>query len=294
MEVLELKKLILDNKLPNNLILTGDEALLDIYLNQIYDRFTILKCNSVKDYLIKKANKFKVEKENSFYLVYEDDNFRTNSDLWVKELTNIILVYKKLDKKDKFYKAFEQNIVWFPALTDDQLKGLINNRVTLSENKIDWLINNCNHNYFKCLNEVNKLQVFDKKSHNDLFDLFKETNVFSQSYVFQPYAFVNAVSDRNKKEALKILLDLPKDEPIGQLSLCYANLRNQLLVQGGNQTAEQLGINPKVYYVLSKKRNYSIEELCRALLGISDLITKIKTGLIDQVVAINLFVMRYM
>ena len=57
MEVLELKKLILDNKLPNNLILTGDEALLDIYLNQIYGRFTILKCNSVKDYLIKKANK---------------------------------------------------------------------------------------------------------------------------------------------------------------------------------------------------------------------------------------------
>ena len=55
MEVLELKKLILDNKLANNLILTGDEALLDIYLNQIYSRFTILKCNSVKDYLIKKA-----------------------------------------------------------------------------------------------------------------------------------------------------------------------------------------------------------------------------------------------
>ena len=85
---------------------------------------------------------------------------------------------------------------------------------------------------------------------------------------------------------------ITKEDIIGQLSLIYNSIKNELIVRGSNnQTAEQLGINPKLYYVLSKKRYFSIEELCKILINIGDKLRDIKSGIIDSTDALYLIIL---
>lgn len=150
------------------------------------------------------------------------------------------------------------------------------------------------------MNEIDKLSLFPKEDHQKLFNVFKQSNTFCHHDDIDSFAFSNAISDRDKVKALELIFKLSKYDMLSQLSISYNTLRNQLLIQNHNTTsttleqkAAELNISKGMYYILSKKKNYTVEELCRALYNCSELINNIKLGLIDSEDAINLFVLRY-
>ena len=293
MEVMYFKKCILDKKLPSLSILTGDDALMSIYLEQLYNNFDIKKLNSINDYLCIYSSKFNFNK-NQIYIIFNDETFEKDNKLWTNKLTNVIFVYDKLLKTSKFFKAFEPNIVYFDKINDTLLKGLIKNRVSIADENVDWIIKECNHNYFKCLNEVEKIAIFPKDQHQNLFYEFVKDELLCKKDNVEDFSFSNAISNRDKVSALELSskIKTPSDV-LGQLSLVYNNLRKQLLVQGGSSSAEQVGLDPKVYFILSKKKKYTVSELCKAMDFLIDCFNKIKLGLMDYQDALNLFIIKY-
>ena len=239
--------------------------------------------------------------EDTVYIIKEDEVFKNNATLWGIDLTNIIFIYSNLKKSDKFYKAFEPNIVLFDKLSNDMIKGLIKNRVKLSDEHIDWIMKECDYDYYKCLNEISKINIFEENEHEKLFIKFKQEEILCKKDSLQPFIFTDAIADRNKVLALELLSKINKYDILRELAGIYNKLRIQLMVMTHNSSskdmevrAKELGISKGMYYVLSKKRAYTVEELCRCLSALSDYINKIKLGMIDSVDAINLFILRYM
>lgn len=300
MEFLELKNKILKKELPDFFIFAGDSDLINIYLDKIKEFKEVKVLTSIKDYLNIKQSKINIIDNDYVYLIKEDEIFKENSSLWNNNYPNLIFIYTNLKKTDKFYKAFEKDIVYFNKLTQEDLKGAIKYKVTLPDEDIEWIIKECKGSYSLIMNEVDKLSLFPKEDHQKLFNIFKQSNIFCHHDDIDSFAFSNAISDRDKVKALELIFKLSKYDMLSQLSISYNTLRNQLLVQNHNTTsttleqkAAELNINKGMYYILSKKKNYTIEELCRALYNCSELINNIKLGLIDSEDAINLFVLRY-
>jgi hypothetical protein len=301
MEITYLKKCILDKQLPKGVILSGDEILLTMYLDKIKENFKIKKLDSINDLLNIRYSKLKLISEDTVYIINEDEVFKSNSNLWNIDLTNIVFIYSSLKKSEKFYKAFEPNIVMFDKLSNDMIKGLLKNRISLSDENIDWIMKECNYDYYKCLNEISKINIFDKELHNKLFIKFKQEGVLCKTDYNQAFAFADAICDRNKILALELLSKVNKYEILKEFTGIYNKLRLQLLVSTHNSSskdmeirAKELGISKGMYYVLTKKKAYSVEELCRCLVAISEYINKIKLGMLDSLDAINLFILRYM
>lgn len=298
MEIMELKKHILNKELPTGVILTGDEGLISIYLNEIYKTFTCKKVNNIQDVLLERSSKVNFQDSNLVYIIFEDDTFKKNSKLWNNSLKNIVFIYSSLTKTEAFSKAFEPNIIWM-KFPENVFKAMIKNKLNIKEEDVNWLIQEGKSNYFYCINEADKIGIFDKSLHQSLFNEFRKDKTICKKDTIEAFDFTNAVSERNKVKSLECLSKISKYDILRQLSAIYSNLRTQLLVINHKSSssdietkAKEIGISKGAYYHISKNAKYSLEELCNNLLLISDYINKIKLGLLDPVDAIYLFVLR--
>ena len=137
MEFLELKNKILKKELPDFFIFAGDSDLINIYLDKIKEFKEVKVLTSIKDYLNIKQSKINIIDNDYVYLIKEDEIFKENSSLWNNNYPNLIFIYTNLKKTDKFYKAFEKDIVYFNKLTQEDLKGAIKYKVTLPDEDIE-------------------------------------------------------------------------------------------------------------------------------------------------------------
>ena len=72
----------------------------------------------------------------------------------------IIFKYNNLDKRNKFYKYFENNIVEFNTLSDEVLVKYIQKELsTLNEENCKKLIDICGSNYNQILLELDKIKM---------------------------------------------------------------------------------------------------------------------------------------
>lgn len=76
----------------------------------------------------------------------------------------IIFKYNNLDKRNKFYKQFENNIVEFNKLSDEVLTKYIQRELNVGTNLTDInckkLIDICGSNYNQILLELDKLKHY--------------------------------------------------------------------------------------------------------------------------------------
>lgn len=298
MEIMDFKNYILNKEIPTGIILTGDEGLISIYLEQLYKTFKCKKVNNIQDVLAERSIKINFQDPNLVYIIFEDDIFRKNSKLWNSDIKNIIFIYSSLNKTESFAKAFEPNIIRmnFP---ENVFKSLFKNKLNIKEDDINWLINEGKSNYFYCTNEADKISIFDKNLHQSLFNEFKKNKIICKKDNIEAFDFTNAINERNKIKALECISKISKYDILKQFSAVYSNLRTALLVLNhvSNSSnievkAKELGISKGAYYYISKNCKYTIQELCNDLLLISDYINKIKLGLLDPSDAIYLFILR--
>lgn len=292
MEILDLKKKILNKTLPNITILTGNEVLLTIYVQKLYEQFTVLKLKSIEEYFSINSSKFNVNKDR-VYLIEEDEIFKNKPAYWKIDFKNVVFIYKNLTKSSTLYKAFESNIVVFKEIDSATLKALLQSKLNIDEDSIKYLLDKCNLDYFKCVNEADKIAIFDSKEHQKLFNLFKAQNIMANQDAPNPFEFTNAVCNRQKALCISLINKIKKENIILELSSIYNALKLRLLIKYKAQTYKELGISEKQYSFINNNQKFTSEELLKALLFLSDALNKIKYGLLTNIDALNLFVLRY-
>ena len=299
MQLWELKKKVIDKALPNLIIFTGVEtALIEIYINKIEEVYNskFVEKDSVKEFLQSSSTRSLVEENNLLSIIKNDKAILTAEDTWDRLLqTNKIclMLYDTIDKRSKFYKKFEDNITVFDRIEPIILKSKIQEKAKITDQQCDWLINATNQDYSRIMNEIDKVAIFNDANPQNRMQRFIKDGAIHSDLPDCAFDFANAVIARNKVESLRLneILKLKKESNIKLLALLYSNFRNQVSYQmGTNVTTENSGLTKYQIFLCSKQQGrYSNKELLNALKTIKEIDTKIKQGLIEEQISLDLF-----
>lgn len=308
MQIWELKSKIESNDIPNLLILTGDErALMQIYVNQIESVMGRKKIcvPSVMDAYNESLTRSLIDTGTKLLFVADDSKFKTEESekIWDKLKSikaKLIVTYSgTLDKRSKFYKQFEDNIVYFDKMKEDMLVNVLSATLPIKSDYLKWLAQSCNNDYGRCLLELDKVSVFnlsDKEEMNKMFLSFAKSGVFHSDIPDCVFDFTNAVMKRDVRETFLILDDLKRrgDNPIQVLGLLYNNFRNLLSVQMATQlTSASIGLEERQINAIKwNKGKYTDYELMDAVQLIAELDRSIKIGTITDALALDYFIVR--
>ena len=166
MNIQELQKQIIDKQLNNLYVFLGEEiAIQKIYINKIAE-IKNLEIQYIEEYKqihnsLNVNNLFDIKK---LYVILDDLDILKQENVWSEINANgniIIFKYNNLDKRNKFYKQFENNIVEFNKLSDEILIKYIRKKLPLSESNCKRLIDICGSNYNQILLEIDKILQTD-------------------------------------------------------------------------------------------------------------------------------------
>ena len=121
----------------------------------------------------------------------------------------IIFKYNNLDKRNKFYKHFENNIVEFNKLSNEILTKYIKSSISLSNTNISKLIAICNFNYNQILLEIDKIKQYTANKHafskeNETFLLLEKQGAFHKEISDITFTFIEKVITRDIKQVYEL------------------------------------------------------------------------------------------
>ena len=189
--------------------------------------------------------------------------------------------------KDKSLDIFNPYIVEMPKLEDWQIKDYVYSRADgISTHKLDWLISICNNDIYRLENELDKIELFNIKERDLLFDVFVDNGMFSDLSNLVVFDLTNAILQKDIKKVNTILEEIKNFdcEPLGVNTILVNSFRNIINIQlTQNPTAEKLGMKGNQFYALKKSCGYYSKE---QLIKIYDIITsaeyKMKSGEISN------------
>ena len=315
MELVDLMKSISCNSIPHFLILYGEEQkIIDIYIQNIIqsvegNRVVVDNVSQA----IKDNGKKSLDKSIKVYVVTEDTAFLTKDESWetVRNSTHknyVILRYHALDKRSAFVKKNQQNIVEFSHLSDEVLQQYIYRDLPdLSDENVSKLISYCNNDYGRILMEIDKIWQAQSSrlsnfninlDSNDCFEELDKQGLFHKEIGDITFELTDAVLGGYTELAIKKLDEAKrKGEPAMMIaSILYNGFRNLLAYQGlgsNKQGAvERTGLSKGDIWRCSKNvGGYSIEEVKRNMLICQNIESWIKTGAVDEDIALEYLVL---
>lgn len=315
MELVDLMKSISCNSIPHFLILYGEEQkIIDIYIQNIVQsvngkRVVVDNVSQV----IKDNGKKSLDKSIKVYVVTEDTTFLTKDESWEtvrKSMRKnyIILRYHELDKRSAFVKKNQQNIVEFSHLSDEVLQQYIYRDLPdLSDENVSKLISYCNNDYGRILMEIDKIWQAQSSrlsnfninlDSNDCFEELDKHGLFHKEIGDITFELTDAVLGGYPEKAMQKLDEAKrKGEPAMMIaSILYNGFRNLLAYQGlgsNKQGAvERTGLSKGDIWRCSKNvGGYSIEEVKRNMLICQNIESGIKTGTVDEDIALEYLVL---
>lgn len=300
MNIQELQKQIIDKQLNNLYIFLGEEiAIQKIYINKIAE-IKNLEIQYIEEYkqihnILYVNDLFNTKK---LYVILDDLDILKQENVWSEINPNgniIIFKYNNLDKRNKFYKQFENNMVEFNKLSDEVLIKYIQKELPLSNQSCKKLIDICNSSYNQILLEVDKLCNYcdePNKSADTFFKELEEKGAFHKEISDITFTFIEKVITRDIKQVYELQKQLKQigESNIKLLSLLYNNFKIILLIQSckSNDICKTTGLQSnQVYFNKNKTGYYSIGELVNAIRIIQKTEEGIKTGKIDEVNSID-------
>lgn len=297
MLISELKNNIVQSKIDNFYIFTGpEEGIMDIYIKQISKKLglTIKWADSIEE-ISKQLNLKSLVKVKYLYLVRQDKNFRTQENIWQflkdKIVGNyIIAIEPVIDKKTKFYKFFEDNIVTFEKLSTDMLYQYAKRKCPgLSSDNIEKLCEWCSNSYLRVMSELDKIQILSEKlsiSQDLALDVLDNENGIFKEYNFDAFQYTDLIMSRNADSCFKYLTKAKQlNQDVLILGCLMQAFRGLVLLKndgGGKGLCERTGLTPwQARCAIQIDSNFSIDECENNLLFLQDLDVKIKTGIID-------------
>lgn len=183
MNIVELKKDMKANNLAGLYIFTGEEIYIrNLYIEQIVDLGFIWKELPTVAELFKSVGTTKLIQKPTLYVIRDDMDFiKQDSTVWDKlvawvnnSVNKVILIYNNIDKRNKFFKTFEENTVKFEKLSETVLLKYVQKEADISrENALD-LIHRCNSNFNLCLLELNKVIMFSLSNNISIDEAYKK------------------------------------------------------------------------------------------------------------------------
>lgn len=183
MNIAELKKDIKANNLAGLYIFTGEEIYIrNLYIEQIVDLGFIWKELPTVAELFKSVGTTKLIQKPTLYVIRDDMDFiKQDSTVWDKlvawvnnSVNKVILIYNNIDKRNKFFKTFEENTVKFEKLSETVLLKYVQKETDISrENALD-LIHRCDSNFNLCLLELNKVIMFSLSNNISIDEAYRK------------------------------------------------------------------------------------------------------------------------
>ena len=183
MNIAELKKDMKANNLAGLYIFTGEEIYIrNLYIEQIVDLEFIWKELPTVAELFKSVGTTKLIQKPTLYVIRDDMDFiKQDSTVWDKlvawvnnSVNKVILIYNNIDKRNKFFKTFEENTVKFEKLSETVLLKYVQKEADISrENALD-LIHRCDSNFNLCLLELNKVIMFSLSNNISIDEAYKK------------------------------------------------------------------------------------------------------------------------
>lgn len=183
MNIAELKKDMKANNLAGLYIFTGEEIYIrNLYIEQIVDLGFIWKELPTVAELFKSVGTTKLIQKPTLYVIRDDMDFiKQDSTVWDKlvawvnnSVNKVILIYNNIDKRNKFFKTFEENTVKFEKLSETVLLKYLQKEADISrENALD-LIHRCDSNFNLCLLELNKVIMFSLSNNISIDEAYKK------------------------------------------------------------------------------------------------------------------------
>lgn len=304
MNLPELQKQIKEKTLDKLYIFLGEEiAVQKIYINKMAE-ISNLEIQYVEDFksIYRNLKTNDIFNTIKLYVILDDTEFIKNEKAWAELESNldgdniIIFKFNNLDKRSKFYKAYENKLVEFNKLSDEILTKYIQKEIPeLYPINCKKLIDICGNNYNQILLEIDKIKNFEDErlnDYNDIFNYLDNIGAFHKEVADITFEFIEKVLIRD----IKAVFDLQKKlKQIGEsniklLSLLYTNFKTILLIQSCNSSdiCKVTGLQYyQVKYNQDKLNYYSIGELVRAIKLIQKAEEGIKTGKIDEDITID-------
>ena len=312
MELSELMKKIADNDIPHYLVLYGQEqTVLNMYIKQIVSvtQSQAVYVDTVAS-VIKQRGKKSLNKSIKCYIVSNDLSYLKAENVWdkikkdfKKSKDYLILRYHTLDKRDKFSHNNKENLTEFAHLSAEVLQQYIYKDLPdLSEKNALSLIDYCDHDYGRILMEIDKIKQY-MSVRTDLtvdscFNQLDKQGLFHKEIGDITFELTNAVLGGYTDQAIVKLDEAKlKNEPAMMIaSILYNGFRNLLAYQGlgkNKQGAmERTGLTKGELYGCSKNMGgYSLLEVKRNMLFCQQVESGIKTGLIDEDIALDYLVL---
>ena len=208
MNIQELQKQIIDKQLDNLYVFLGEEiAIQKIYINKIAE-IKNLEIQYVEEYKqihrsLQVNDLFNIKK---LYVILDDSDILKQENVWSEINTNgniIIFKYNNLDKRNKFYKFFEQQIVEFNRLSEEILCKYIQKEINLSGENCKKLIDICSSSYNQILLEIDKIKNIELDGlnyFNDKFIYLEKQGAFHKEISDITFTFIEKVITRNIKQ----------------------------------------------------------------------------------------------
>ena len=261
----EIKKIVKDN--PYNSFDLNNTELDDVLEEASY--FSLF--DEAKYMVVKNANVFMATKRKKEDV--DDDNVSKKDEKLLQYLENpnsntilIFTVYGKPASNKKIVKIIKDRynyieIVDFkPAELISEAENLLKeDGYKASKDTLQYIVSNCLNNYDLIVNEIEKIKLYYGKGIK--LDIESIEGIVSKNIEDNNFKFIDAVMDKNIKEAFRIFDDLmiQKVEPIMLLSMFAKENRNILIVKKIYKNTDKKSIMS----ILGFKSDFQLEKILR-------------------------------
>lgn len=223
--------------------------------------------------------------------------------------TCLVFYEAEIDKRMKqVLDAFKNNglIVEFPYSKPDELVRWVVRRFKASGRDIDMaaasmIVENCEQGMTEIGNEIEKL--VDYTAGRELVKTEDIDAVCTKSIKSRIFDLTDAISEKNATKALKLVNDMTiLKEPMQKILFMITRqfrqiLQIKLLNNEGisvNEAAGKIGITPYgAGKLLKQSKSFSVEDLKRALDNSLEMDIAVKTGRLDDRMAVDLLIMEF-
>jgi len=299
MNISQFKTLLDNNKLKGFYIFTGEETgLMEHYIAKIegkkinintpqllmqLEHVALFKCNQKQIYIL-----------NEDLLICEEAKFEIVKKHLKKDI--LIIIFKTIDKRKKFFKSNAKNIIEFNRMNCDTFYSLINSQLPGIERNIsDSICIRSNMDMRRIMSEIDKLKRVGKPITMELVDDL--ITPIPDDLIFE---MIKAITHKEIKKSFKYLNDLYYHGESTQaiLVLMYLNFRNIFMIQS-YQTLSNTDIAGKtgmaigqVYMGRDNINVYTLEQLIKIIKLIGNSYLYIPKGKIDQSLVVNNIIIR--
>lgn len=223
--------------------------------------------------------------------------------------TCLVFYEAEIDKRMKqLLDAFKNNglVVEFPYSKPDELVRWVIRRFKASGKDIDMsaasmIVENCEQGMTEIGNEIDKL--IDFTANRELIKQEDVEAVCTKSIKSRIFDLTDAISEKNGTKALKVVNDMTiLKEPMPKILFMITRqfrqiLQIKLLSNEGistNEAAGKIGVTPYgAGKLLKQSKGFSVEDLKKALESSLEMDIAVKTGKLDDRMAVDLLIMEF-